>query len=93
MELVGRASPEVTNLLGLDVAWGKRRALQWRSGDLQDWKRRGIGSQWLGDSGNRGNQWRQRQTLRKGDQACRRSKSVLHLESVWLLKTSGNDEK
>ena len=73
VELVTGASPEVTNLLGLDITWSKRRTFQWRSGNLQDWKRRCIGSQWFGDSRNRRNKWRQGQTLRKGDQACRRA--------------------
>jgi hypothetical protein len=86
VELVTRASPEVTNLLGLDVTWSERRALQWRSGDLQDWKRRSIGRQWLCDARNRRNKWRQGQTLRKGDQACRRSQRVLHLDFLRVSK-------
>lgn len=79
MELVCRASPEITNLLWLNIARLKGRALQRRSRDLQNRQRRSVGRQRLGHSRNAGNERRQRKALPEGDQRRNRSNRVLHL--------------
>lgn len=80
VELVSRSSPEVTNLLRLDVTWSEWRALQWRSRNLQNRQRRGVGSQSLSHTRNGGDKRRQRKALPEGDQRRNRSNGVLHFE-------------
>ena len=84
MELVGRSSPEVTDLLRLDVTGGERRTLKRRSGDLQNRQRRSVCGQRLSDTRNAGNQRRKRKTLRNGDQVRNGGNGVLHFEKSQL---------
>jgi hypothetical protein len=81
--LVTGTSPEVTNLLGLDVTGSERRAVQSSSGDLQDGKRGDNVAQGLSHTGNVRNQRRQRDRkgLPEGDQGDQVDKrSRLHLD-------------
>ena len=80
MLLITRASPEVPNLLGLDVAAGERRAVQGRRGDLEDGQRRSQLVQGLGDTRDAGDQGRQRdgEALPEGGQGQQVSQSRLH---------------
>src|SRR4051812_7175581 len=57
--VVSSASPEVADLLGLDVGRGEGRAGQSRGGRLQDWQRRRVGGQRLRHTGNGRDQGRQ----------------------------------
>ena len=61
--LVARTSPEVSDLLGLDVAGGERRTVQRRRRNLQDGKRGSIFGKRLRDSGDAGNQRGEGKTL------------------------------
>ena len=79
--IVASTSPEVTNLLRLDVLDLKRRALQRRSGRLKDWQRGENRHQRVRDSGNRGDQRRQgelRVLLLKVSHLGRRSGNMSH---------------
>ena len=63
MLVVTRASPEVANLLGLNVLGLKRRAVQRRCGDLEDRQRGDKTIERLSDSRNRGDERRQAELL------------------------------
>lgn len=80
MLLVTRASPEVTNLLGLDITRGKRRTIKRRGRDLQDRQRGSHVVQDLSDTWDAWDKRRQRETLADGDQRCQRNDKGLHLE-------------
>lgn len=79
VELITSSSPEVTNLLGLDITRSERRALKRRGWDLQDRQRRSICCQRLRYSRNAGNERRERKALRDGDQVRNGGNGVLHV--------------
>ena len=81
--LVTGTSPEVTNLLGLEVTGSEGRAVHSSSGDLQDGKRRDNVVQGLCHTGNvRDQRWqRDRKRLPKGGQGDQLDKrNRLHLD-------------
>lgn len=80
MLLVTRASPEVTNLLGLDITGSKRRTIKRRSRNLQDRQRGGNVVQELSDTWDTRDKRRQRETLADGDQRRQRNDKGLHLD-------------
>lgn len=77
--LITRASPEVADLLGLDVTRSKRRTLKRRSRDLQNRQRRGILGQDLSDTRDAGNKRGKRETFSQDSQRRERHESGLHL--------------
>lgn len=79
MLLITRTSPEVADLLGLDVTRRKRRTLKRRSRNLQDWQRRCILGQDLSDTRNAGNKRGKGETFPQDSQRRERHESGLHL--------------
>jgi hypothetical protein len=83
--LVTGTSPEVANLLGLDVAGLEGRAIKGSGGNLQDGQGRDNVVQGLGDSWDVRNQRGQRDRERRpeGGEWDQLDQRGLHLEVVW----------
>lgn len=79
MLLITRTSPEVADLLGLDVTRRKWRTLKRRSRDLQNRQRRGILGQNLSDTRDAGNERGEGETFSQDSQRRERQESRLHL--------------
>lgn len=59
VELIGRPSPKVANLLGLDITGSKRRTLQWWSRNLQDRQRGSVRGERFSHTRNAWDEWRE----------------------------------
>jgi hypothetical protein len=60
--IIAGASPEVPDLLWLDIGGLERKTIQGRSGKLKDWQRRGVVGQRFGNTWDFGDQGREADT-------------------------------
>lgn len=60
--VIAGTSPEVSDLLWLDVGGLERETVQGRSGKLKDWQRRGVVGQRFGNTWDLGDQGREADT-------------------------------